>query len=98
MDVADAFVCFANLLNRPCQMAFYRIHQHLVCCFLVQSKQEAASFTVLEALICKLSSLSLLVWPCKKYGDFVIKFFSAAFQKALNQESQLLFTGIRTCT
>ena len=30
MDVADAFICFANLLNRPCQVAFFRIHEGLV--------------------------------------------------------------------
>ena len=30
MDVADAFICFANLLNCPCQVAFFRIHEGLV--------------------------------------------------------------------
>lgn len=30
MDVADAFVCFANLLNRPCQVAFFRVDESLV--------------------------------------------------------------------
>lgn len=30
MDVADAFVCFANLLNRPCQVAFFRVDEELV--------------------------------------------------------------------
>ncbi|XP_040359740.1 TBC1 domain family member 14 isoform X3 [Ixodes scapularis] len=27
LDVADAFICFANLLNRPCQLAFFRVDQ-----------------------------------------------------------------------
>ncbi|XP_041368705.1 TBC1 domain family member 12-like [Gigantopelta aegis] len=27
MDVADAFVCFANLLNRPCQVTFFRMDE-----------------------------------------------------------------------
>ncbi|XP_064468522.1 TBC1 domain family member 12-like [Ornithodoros turicata] len=27
LDVVDAFVCFANLLNRPCQLAFFRVDQ-----------------------------------------------------------------------
>ena len=30
MDVADAFVCFANLLNRPCQVTFFRVDESLV--------------------------------------------------------------------
>ncbi|XP_063434649.1 TBC1 domain family member 14-like isoform X1 [Mytilus trossulus] len=30
MDVADAFVCFANLLNRPCQVAFFRVDEELM--------------------------------------------------------------------
>ncbi|KAG1701215.1 TBC1 domain family member 14 [Nymphon striatum] len=25
LDVADAFICFSNLLNKPCQMAFFRL-------------------------------------------------------------------------
>ncbi|KAL3187543.1 hypothetical protein MRX96_025050 [Rhipicephalus microplus] len=27
LEVADAFICFANLLNRPCQLAFFRVDQ-----------------------------------------------------------------------
>ncbi|XP_062592371.1 TBC1 domain family member 12-like [Saccostrea cucullata] len=30
MDVADAFICFANLLNRPCQVAFFRIDEAMM--------------------------------------------------------------------
>jgi len=30
MDVRDAFICFANLLNRPCQIAFFRLDSNLV--------------------------------------------------------------------
>ncbi len=30
MDTADAFIAFANLLNKPCQMAFYRLDHSLV--------------------------------------------------------------------
>lgn len=30
MDVYDAFTCFANLLNRPCQIAFFRLDRNLV--------------------------------------------------------------------
>ncbi|BFY97913.1 hypothetical protein BsWGS_00953 [Bradybaena similaris] len=33
MDVADAFVCFANLLNRPCQLAFFRMDEHLMTAY-----------------------------------------------------------------
>ncbi|RZF49182.1 hypothetical protein LSTR_LSTR008468 [Laodelphax striatellus] len=30
MEVADAFICFANLLNRPCHMAFFSLNQSLM--------------------------------------------------------------------
>ncbi|XP_064601801.1 TBC1 domain family member 12-like isoform X2 [Liolophura sinensis] len=30
MDVADAFICFANLLNKPCQVAFFRMDESLM--------------------------------------------------------------------
>ncbi|XP_070210065.1 TBC1 domain family member 14-like isoform X2 [Littorina saxatilis] len=30
MDVADAFVCFANLLNRPCQVTFFRMDEQMM--------------------------------------------------------------------
>ncbi|KAG8269172.1 hypothetical protein J6590_004467 [Homalodisca vitripennis] len=29
MEAADAFVCFANLLNKPCHMAFFHLNQPL---------------------------------------------------------------------
>ena len=35
MDVAEAFKCFANLLNCPCQVAFFRIDEGLVRKFVV---------------------------------------------------------------
>ncbi|XP_013415687.1 TBC1 domain family member 12 isoform X2 [Lingula anatina] len=30
MDVADAFICFANLLNKPCQVAFFRVDENVM--------------------------------------------------------------------
>ncbi|KAK3918628.1 TBC1 domain family member 12 [Frankliniella fusca] len=30
MEETDAFVCFANLLNRPCHMAFFRLDQSMM--------------------------------------------------------------------
>ncbi|KAK3743038.1 hypothetical protein RRG08_063904 [Elysia crispata] len=33
MDVADAFVCFANLLNRPCQLAFFRMDENIMIAY-----------------------------------------------------------------
>ncbi|CAE1277848.1 TBC1D14 [Acanthosepion pharaonis] len=30
MDVADAFICFANLLNGPCQVAFFRVDEGMM--------------------------------------------------------------------
>ncbi|XP_067657722.1 TBC1 domain family member 14-like isoform X1 [Haliotis asinina] len=33
MDVADAFVCFANLLNRPCQVTFFRMDEAMMMAY-----------------------------------------------------------------
>lgn len=30
LDTADAFIAFSNLLNKPCQMAFFRVDHGLV--------------------------------------------------------------------
>jgi hypothetical protein len=30
LEAADAFVCFANLLNRPCHVAFFCLNQTIV--------------------------------------------------------------------
>ncbi|GAA6105865.1 TBC1 domain family member 14 isoform X1, partial [Tachysurus ichikawai] len=30
MNTADTFIAFANLLNKPCQMAFYRVDHSLM--------------------------------------------------------------------
>ncbi|GLG94232.1 Ecotropic viral integration site 5 ortholog [Gryllus bimaculatus] len=30
MEAADAFICFANLLNQPCHMAFFRLNEPLM--------------------------------------------------------------------
>ena len=30
MDAPDAFVCFANLLNKPLHRAFFSLNQHVV--------------------------------------------------------------------
>ena len=30
MDAADAFITFANLMNKPCQVAFFRLNEGLV--------------------------------------------------------------------
>nr|XP_002742357.2 PREDICTED: TBC1 domain family member 14-like [Saccoglossus kowalevskii] len=30
LEPADAFICFANLLNKPCQMAFFRLDEDLM--------------------------------------------------------------------
>ena len=31
MDTVDAFICFSNLMHKPCQMAFFMVNQPLVC-------------------------------------------------------------------
>ncbi|PVD29994.1 hypothetical protein C0Q70_09255 [Pomacea canaliculata] len=33
MEVADAFVCFANLLNRPCQVSFFRMDEEMLTAY-----------------------------------------------------------------
>ena len=30
METADAFVAFANIMNKPCQVAFYRLDEDQV--------------------------------------------------------------------
>jgi len=30
MDDVDTFICFANLLNKPCEVAFFRLDENLV--------------------------------------------------------------------
>ena len=30
MDDIDTFICFANLLNKPCEVAFFRLDENLV--------------------------------------------------------------------
>ena len=30
MDPPDAFICFANILNKPCQLAFFRVDHSMV--------------------------------------------------------------------
>jgi hypothetical protein len=30
LEAADAFICFANLLNRPCHVAFFCLNQTIV--------------------------------------------------------------------
>ena len=30
MDLSDAFIAFANLINRACQMAFFMVDQNMV--------------------------------------------------------------------
>lgn len=34
LEEADAFIAFANLLNKPCQMAFFRVDHELVHPFI----------------------------------------------------------------
>lgn len=46
MDVADAFICFANLLNGPCQVAFFRVDEGMVrIVFLLKQIQTNLSIT-----------------------------------------------------
>ena len=33
MEPSDAFICFANLLNKPCQLAFFRVDHPMVSAF-----------------------------------------------------------------
>lgn len=35
LDTADAFIAFSNLLNKPCQMAFFRVDHGLVSMLFV---------------------------------------------------------------
>lgn len=42
LDTADAFIAFSNLLNKPCQMAFFRVDHGLV------SMQENSNLHVVD--------------------------------------------------
>lgn len=37
LDTADAFIAFSNLLNKPCQMAFFRVDHGLVSILCVRA-------------------------------------------------------------
>lgn len=49
LEAADAFVCFANLLNRPCHVAFFCLNQTVVSIlkWSVLSSQECYHWQVL---------------------------------------------------
>lgn len=34
MEPSDAFICFANLLNKPCQLAFFRVDHPMVSTYI----------------------------------------------------------------
>jgi len=52
LEEAEAFITFANLLNKPCQMAFFRVDHELVrhnnfylcCAFCSCMAQSSSSF------------------------------------------------------
>lgn len=48
MDTVDAFIAFANLLNKPCQMAFYRVDHSLVS---FMSSLEVLSWAISKIVI-----------------------------------------------
>lgn len=39
LDTADAFIAFSNLLNKPCQMAFFRVDHGLVSMYKYRSQR-----------------------------------------------------------
>lgn len=57
LDTADAFIAFSNLLNKPCQMAFFRVDHGLVsipcvCCVLgaVSSRGKRCLITLFSGI------------------------------------------------
>jgi hypothetical protein len=44
LDAADAFIAFSNLLNKPCQMAFFRVDHGLVSMLCVLPSQSLCLF------------------------------------------------------
>lgn len=71
MDPSDAFICFANLLNKPCQLAFFRVDHpmvmsllHWVRCYFNYNVSDGTfkvSFNKLSLSLCL--SLCLLFHP-----------------------------------
>lgn len=45
LDTADAFIAFSNLLNKPCQMAFFRVDHGLVSICRVRTPWVPCSYT-----------------------------------------------------
>ncbi len=46
LEEADAFIAFANLLNKPCQMAFFRVDHELVLCLHTQHVIDAQIISI----------------------------------------------------
>lgn len=58
LDTADAFIAFSNLLNKPCQMAFFRVDHSLVSAHTGQTHlqlQSSYSFDVFDSWWCPTS-------------------------------------------
>ena len=53
MEEVDAFMCFANLLNKPCQLAFFRLDENVV-------SSKCHTYRMPQPLCCR-----WLIWPIK---------------------------------
>lgn len=82
LEEAEAFITFANLLNKPCQMAFFRVDHELVCFFAPQSGYVPRAPRLLP--------LSLL-FPRRQ----MLKYF-AAFEVFFEENLPRLFSHFQT--
>lgn len=72
LEEAEAFITFANLLNKPCQMAFFRVDHELVKTRPLHPQFFASYFSPSSSSFCLL--LLLLCQMLKYFGAFEVFF------------------------
>ena len=72
MDVDDAFICFANLLNQPCQIAFFRLDETLVSTYKQPVYDLRNSRIIIQTVKCY---FKLVMFQMKSYFDTYEEFF-----------------------
>ncbi|MEQ2189475.1 hypothetical protein GOODEAATRI_025734, partial [Goodea atripinnis] len=77
LDTADAFIAFANLLNKPCQMAFFRVDHSLEILFTLTYHSNDTSRLRIFTLYSKSLPLDLAcrVWDvfCRDGEEFLFR-------------------------
>lgn len=85
LEEAEAFITFANLLNKPCQMAFFRVDHELV----------HNAFQAHCCLFCKAAVVFSPPPPSTLSLRQMLKYF-AAFEVFFEENLPLLFSHFQT--